>query len=228
MYRRTRHACTALLLALVVVAGGGDDEAGDPAPSTTFPSDFSAETCLIELHGRSETGAAPREEDGWAVLRPDGNEPWDAGWVWIYDSDESLAAARGQVTEVADAAGCTTIALHGFSNGAAFAAALACTGETLDGRLVGVVVDDPVPDDASPACAVDSGVEVALYWTGGLEVLAGDSCDDLGWTCAGSDELVGIDEYARRLGTEVQPSIHEDHTVHDAPPEIEAWLGGAG
>lgn len=227
MNRPPRLPLVAALLVLIVTACGGDDDAA-PAPSTTFPPDFAADTCLVEVHGRSETGAAPRQEDGWAVLRPDGNEAHDPGRVWVYDTDEALAEARGRVTEVIDAAGCTTVALHGFSNGAAFAAALACTGETLDGRLVGVVVDDPVPDDASPDCAVDPDVEIALYWTGGLDVDAGDSCDELGWTCAGGDELVGIEEYARRLGADVQPSVHDEHVVHDSPPEPERWLGATG
>lgn len=222
--RSSLHVALGLLLGTALV-GCGDDEPS-AGPPTTFPPDFSAERCLVTVHGRSGDGAAPRHHEGWAELSPSGNEAWrDGGRVWIYDTEESYAEARSRITEVVDAAGCERVALHGFSNGAAFVGALACRGEDLGGRLVGVIVDDPVPDDSSPDCAPAEDVEVAVYWTGGLsEAQPGASCDDLGWTCAGGDELVGIDEYARRLGVEVQQSPHTDHIAHRDAPEIAEWL----
>jgi hypothetical protein len=147
--------------------------------------------------------------------------------VWIYDTADAYEAARTKVAEVIESAGCSTVVLHGFSNGAAFAGALVCRGETFDGRLRGVVVDDPVPDDSSPECSVAPDVGIALYWTGGLtDARTGASCDDLEWTCAGGDRLVGIEEYARRLGTTVQPSPHREHVPHDLAPELTDWLVG--
>ncbi len=222
--RRVGSAVVAVLLGAATLGCGGDEPTA--GPPTTFPPDFRAERCLVTVHGRTGDGAAPRQLDGWAELSPSGNEAWkDGGRVWIYDTEESYAEARSRITEVVDAAGCERVALHGFSNGAAFVGALACRGEDLDGRLVGVIVDDPVPDDSSPDCEPATTVDVAVYWTGGLsEAEAGASCEDLGWTCAGGDELVGIDEYADRLGAEVQRSPHSDHIAHRDAPEINEWL----
>lgn len=214
----------AVMSALAALAGcsSGDDEGG----ASEVPDDFSAERCLVRVHGRSDAGAAPKMVDGYAELAPDANEAFDGGGrVWVYDTEDSAAAARGQVVEVIDDAGCEQVVLHGFSNGAAFVASMVCGGETFDGRLVGAVVDDPVTDDASPDCAPDPSVDVAVYWTGGLtEGVAGASCEELGWTCAGGDELIGIDEFAARLGAEVQESPYDEHRPYLDAPELTDWL----
>lgn len=215
-------------MAVAITAGAACSGADDAADAGRVPTGFSAERCLVQLHGRSEDGAVPRRLDGYAVLRPGGNEanPTGSGRVWLYRDDDEYAEALAQVTEVVDAAGCTQVVLHGFSNGGGFLGNLLCRGETLDGRLVGAVVDDPVPDDSSP-CTPDPSVPVSVFWTGGLEeATAGAQCDELGWTCSGSGVLVGIDEFARRLGAAVAPSIHTDHRVYDNPPEIHDWLAG--
>ncbi len=216
--------CVVVAAALLLLGCSSSDDA---TGAGTVPSDFDAERCLVRVHGRSDVGAPPVQRDGFAELAPDANEAFDGGGrVWIYDTDAAFDDARSRVLEVIDAAGCERVVLHGFSNGAAFTAALVCRGETFDGRLRGAVIDDPVPDDSSPDCAVDPSVEVALYWTGGLtEARAGASCSDLGWTCAGGDELIGVEELADRLGVEVNPSVHEDHRPYDDAPEVQEWLG---
>ena len=216
----------AALLGVGLLAGACGETTEPSAPATTFPPDFTAERCLVRLHGRSGRGAAPQHHDGWAELAPDANEPYEGGGrVWIYDTPDAYAAARSAVTEVIDAAGCSRVVLHGFSNGAAFTGKLVCQGEDFGGRLVGAVVDDPVPDDASPDCSPAAGVGVAVYWTGGLtEATPGASCEDLGWTCAGGDELLSIEAYAARLGAEVQESVHTRHEAYDDAPELAAWL----
>ena len=210
------------LVAALAGCSGDDDEEG----AGEVPDDFRAEQCLVRVHGRSDTGSPPKMVDGHAELAPDANEAFDGGGrVWIYDTEESADAARDQVLEVIDAAECERVVLHGFSNGAAFVAALVCDGESFDGRLVGAVVDDPVTDDSSPDCAPADGVATAVYWTGGLtEGVAGASCEELGWTCAGGDELVGIDEFAERLGAEVQPSPFDEHRPYLEAPELTDWL----
>jgi hypothetical protein len=211
---------------MAAAAAACGDDSPSASPPTTFPPDFTAEDCLVTLHGRSGDGAVPTHHADWAELAPGGNEAWAGGGrVWRYDTAEAMEEASGIVEEVVDAAGCERVAIHGFSNGAAFAGALACSGDTLGGRLVGVVVDDPVPDDSSPECAPDPDVAIAVYWTGGLaEAEPGASCEDLGWTCAGGDRLVGIDAYAERLGAPVQRSPHRDHRAHRDAPEIAEWL----
>ena len=223
--RRWRARAT-VVLAMTAAATGCGEDSSSAGPATTFPTDFEAANCLVTLHGRSGDGAAPRRHDGWAELSPPANEAWEGGGrVWVYDTEDAYADARSAVTEVVDAAGCERVVIHGFSNGAAFAGALACRGEDLDGRLVGVVVDDPVPDDSSPRCAPAAGLGVAVYWTGGLrEAEPGASCEDLGWTCAGGDRLIGIDEYAERLGAVVQRSPHREHEAYRDAPEIAEWL----
>jgi hypothetical protein len=60
------------------------------------------------------------------------------------------------------------VVLSGFSNGASFVGKLVCSGETFGERLVGVVIDDPVPDLGVADCAPNSTVKTAPYWTGEL------------------------------------------------------------
>ena len=214
-----------MLLAVVAAVGCSSDAVEDASrPSTTFPPELVSELCEVQLHGRTEQGAAPRRSEERVVLRPDANRSFEQGGrVWIYDTESEFREARDLVGELVQEAGCEAVVLHGFSNGAAFAAKLACSGETFDSRLVGVVVDDPVADDSSPDCTPGEGVDVALYWTGAIPDEG--SCRDLGWTCAGGDELVGIAAFAERLGAAVQNSPEEDHRMNEDPPEIPRWLG---
>ncbi len=213
--------CATIGLAVANASCGSEVEDGS---SWEVPPGFNADRCLVQVHGRSEEGAAPRKLSDYAVLRPDGNVPNEGGGrKWTYDTDESYSDALARITEVVDDAGCQVVVLHGFSNGGGFTGALLCRGETLGGRLVGAVVDDPVPDDSSP-CRPDASVKIAVFWTGGLEgATPGRSCAELGWTCAG-DFLVGIEEYAERLGAAVTPSVHDEHLVYDDAPQIREWL----
>lgn len=200
-----------------------DDGSGATA-TTSLPAGFAAERCVVRVHGRSETGAPPEQREGYAVLSPTGNDTAGDGHQWRYDSEEATAEARTLIVDAVDAAGCERVVLHGFSNGGGFVGALVCGGDDLAGRLVGAVIDDPVPDDAVVGCAPAAGVERALFWTGALtQAERGASCEDIGWTCAG-DELLGIEAYAEALGVEVQPSPHDEHVWYDDPPEVEAWL----
>lgn len=212
-----------LLLALAVVATAcsDDEDAGERVP---IRSDVSAERCLVRLHGRSGTGSVPEERDGYAVVSPTGNDPIDGGFQWLYAEPADLESAIGEVEGWLDEVGCDTVVLNGFSNGGAFAAKLYCEGETFGERVVGVVVDDPVPDRSVVDCAPAEGVDVALYWTGGLtEATAGTPCADLGWTCDG-EELLGIEAFAEELGAPVQESPNDRHDwFHDAP-ELADWL----
>ncbi len=214
--------CVSVGLMLASAGCGGD---GDDGSSGDVPPGFSADRCLVQVHGRSEEGAAPRELRDYAVLRPDGNAPNEGGGrKWTYDTDEAYSDSLDRITQVVDDAACQAVVLHGFSNGGGLTGALLCRGETLDGRLVGAIVDDPVPDDSSP-CRPDPSVKIVVFWTGGLEkATPGRSCAELGWTCAGNDRLVGIDEYAARLGVSVTPSVHDEHLVYGDAPQIEQWL----
>ena len=98
----------------------------------------------MRLHGKGGGGAETVVEDGVSVISPDGNAEGWGGRQWLYFPDGEYTAARKVVEDAT--AGCDQLIIHGFSNGAAFAAKLYCRGETFGGRLVRVVVDDPVVD----------------------------------------------------------------------------------
>jgi len=193
--------------------------------ATTSSSGTGGKRCLVRLHGKSGTGADPVERDGYVELSPTGNaEGWGAR-QWLYFPADRYNEARDVVTAAVDSAGCAAIVVDGFSNGAAFAGELYCHGETFAGRLLGVVVDDPVPDHGSAACAPAPGVRVALYWTGGLDDQAkpGASCEPIDWTCDGGS-MVGIDAYAAALGATIQKSPNTTHEWYRDAPETVAWL----
>ena len=212
------------LLAIVPLAACSDDGDG-AATSTTLPEGLTADRCVVRLHGRGETGAEAEVRDGVADLARTGNGEAGDGREWVYDPEDAFDEAVAVVADVVDQAGCTRVVLDGFSNGAAFAATVACRGESFDGALVGVVVDDPPPDEGVVDCAPAEGVDLALYWTGALDeqAQAGADCDDIGWTCAGG-RLLGLDAYAEALGVDVQDSPYDEHRWYREAPELEEWL----
>jgi pimeloyl-ACP methyl ester carboxylesterase len=200
-------------LALLATACGGD---GDEVRS---------DRCLVRLHGKGSSGTDPVLDGTVAVLAPDGN---GEGWgdrEWRYETTDELRAATSIVRDTIDAAGCERIAVQGFSNGGAFAVALLCAGESFGGRLVGVVVDDPVTDAASADCRPADGVEVVLYWTGALDEIApaGTVCAELDWTCSGP-VIRGVAAIAADLGIDVTASPLTDHTSYVDAPEPSRWL----
>ncbi len=178
--------------------------------------------CLVLLHGKGGTGSATTQDGDVTVLAPTGNSDGWGARQWLYFPDDEYDAARQIVADSVE--GCGQVIVNGFSNGASFAAAMYCRGETFDGRLVGVVVDDPVTDHAVDGCAPDPSVTVTLYSTGALEETApaGWQCADGDWTCQGG-ETIGIEAYAAALGTEALPSPFTDHQWYVDAPETAAW-----
>jgi len=226
--RASSRVAIADRLALVTIAvaalvGCGADSGGELA---TTAGAVRAANCLVRIHGRTETGSAPVQRDGYAELSPTGNAEFGDGHVWLYDTDERYADARRIVAGAIDGAECERVVLDGFSNGGAFAARLFCQGESFGGTVVGVIIDDPVPDDSTNPCDPAPGVEVALYWTGALSgAAAGIACESIGYTCGG-ELLVGIDAFADGLRTEILVSPHVDHVQYQDAPEIGRWFAG--
>jgi pimeloyl-ACP methyl ester carboxylesterase len=222
---------TALLLAVGVVMAGCNDDIGSRSDSTVSqPIETSVDgpaDCVVRLHGKGGDGEPSRVTDEVTEVSPTGNaEGWGAR-QWVYDSDERYSQARAIVAEALDGAECSRAVVNGFSNGGSFAAALYCSGEQFDGRVVGYVIDDPVPDRAALDCEPAAEVRLALYWTGALDEVAtpGASCADLDWTCAG-ETLLGIDAYAEELGATTVPSPYAEHQWNRAAPEVTLWLNG--
>ena len=211
------------LVALGLAGAGASACSSDAAqPVVTITAD----TCVIGLHGKGGSGSATAQRDGYVLVSPTGNAAGWGGRQWLYFPEERYTEAVGIVRAAIDATGCTDVVVHGFSNGAAFAASMYCHGESFDGRLRGVIVDDPVTDHAVDSCSPAPGVQVALYWTGALagQSAPGTPCAPMDWTCQGGS-LVGIDAYAASLATPVLTSSNTTHAPMDEPAEIRTWLG---
>ncbi len=212
-----------LLATVAALAAACSSDEQPTAMTAPERSDVQAERCLVRLHGRSGEGAEPVEVGDHAEVSPTGNGTAEGGFQWLYGTDEDLAQASDRVEAWIDAVGCQEVILNGFSNGGGLLGALHCSGETFDGRVVGVVIDDPVPDEGVVGCDADPTIPVTVFWTGGLtEAVAGTSCDEIGFTCAG-DVLLGIDDYAEALGSSVTASPHSDHQWNRQASETTAW-----
>jgi hypothetical protein len=194
-------------------------------PTTTGASAASGQRCLVRLHGKGGGYAPPYVDDhGVVVLTPNGNADGWGGRQWLYFPDSRYREARAVVQKAIDDAGCGRVIINGFSNGGAFSAKLYCQGETFDNRLVGVVVDDPVPDAGVDGCSPASGVRVTLYWTGALDPNAGPgwNCKDADWTCEGG-KTIGLDNYENDLGSSAKQSPYSDHKWYQGAPELNVW-----
>jgi hypothetical protein len=214
--------------AVALAACGSDDDDAAPATTreasavTTVAVGAPRDRCLVRLHGKGGSGADTTTEGDVTVIAPTGNSDGWGAKQWLYFPDDEYRTARQIVVDSID--GCGEVIVNGFSNGASFAASLYCHGETFDGRLVGVVVDDPVTDHAVDGCAPDPAVALTLYATGALEATAtpGWSCADGDWTCEGG-ETIGIEAYAEALGTEARQSPFTEHEWYLDAPEVRAW-----
>jgi hypothetical protein len=197
--------------------------AGEAGPAVVRPpaAADTAVRCLVELHGKGSSGSATSTSDGIVRVAPSGNAAGWGGRQWLYSAPGEYASARAVVAQAIDVAGCGAVVVHGFSNGAAFAAKLFCQGETFGGRLRRVVIDDPVTDHATAGCHPASGVNVTLYWTGALAGIApaGWACAMADWTCEGGSS-VGIDAYAASVGVAVTHSPMGGHAPFTNAPEL--------
>lgn len=220
MRGRAAVAVAALAVTVAGAACGGDDDSGaTTGPTVTVPS---GGRCVVRLHGKGGTGAPTTTSGDVTVIAPTGNADGWGAKQWLYFPAAEYDAA---VKIVRDAvAGCGPIIIDGFSNGASFAAAMYCHGESFDGRLVRVIIDDPVTDHAIDDCTPAPDVAVTLYATGALETQApaGTKCDTIDWTCAGGETL-GIEAWAAALGVPRQQSPHTDHQPYADPPELDDW-----
>ena len=209
-------------LALICVLWSCGNE-GDDGQATATTASVPQERCLVFLHGKGDTGKETVITDGVSVISPSGNDALGGeARQWLYFSDEEYEQAASIVRQAT--AGCESVIVNGFSNGGAFAAKFYCRGEDLDGRLLRVVVDDPVVDQGVLGCTPNPAVDVALYWTGALaeDAQPDRDCDELGWTCEGG-VLIGVDAYADELETPVLSSIHDEHVPYDTAPELSQW-----
>ena len=214
---------TMVLTALMAASCGGGDEPSGPVTQPSSPA-VTAEDCVVRLHGKSESGAPTQLDGDVARVAPNGNQRDGNGYKWIYFPDEEYAVARGIVTDAIAQFGCERIVLGGFSNGAAFAAKLYCSGDDLGATIVGVVIDDPVPDNGAAGCAPLQEAPVTLFWTGALTATAqpGWDCDDGGWICEGGT-TVGVEQFAADLGTTITPSPFTEHIANVDAPEWTAF-----
>ncbi len=218
-------------------SGGNDTPPGDndtppggndtPPGGGDTPPRPSGQRCVVFLHGRGGSGGDTSSFDGITTVRPQGNQGYDSGSVWIYfPSSEYSSMVQAVKAAIPDS--CGQILLRGFSNGGAAASKMFCQGETFGGRLIGVVSDDPVMDQGTLACAPPAGVPALVFETGALP--PGDySCSDNGFTCEGGS-VVPAATYVGRMSAlaSLRASSATDHSCHEGscdgvPSAVAPW-----
>lgn len=224
-----KPAAVSFVVAMGLMAAACGQEAAKSVAVPVAPllPPGAAKKCVVLLHGKSG-GAQPSSVTADVeYLRPGGNGTGWGGREWRYFPEEGYSQVRDSVAGALNAAGCGHAIVQGFSNGGAAAAKLYCRGEDFGGRVLGYIVDDPVPDEGVLGCRPRAGMHLKLYWTGGLDIATdGWSCAAQDWTCEGG-RTIGIARYARELGTEAAQSIHSTHAEYASPPEVAAWLAPA-
>lgn len=206
------------------VATGAANPSGTASPPTTVrPTTTAAPVrCIVRLHGKGGGGGATTQGGVVVNVNPNGNAPGWNGRQWLYYPEASYEQARQVVADGISAARCTQTVVKGFSNGASFAAKLACRGERFGNTVVGYIVDDPVVDRAVEGCQRPADIKLALYWTGDINIAPGWDCRPSDWTCEGGVSI-GIDAYEKALGVTRKKSVHSSHREYSDPPELTSW-----
>ncbi len=171
----------------------------------------SGKKCIVTLHGKGGAGGATWQNGDITMISPTGNGD-GGGWGpahWEYGNSTTYNQALAIINTSLNPENCGQIVLIGFSNGAAMAAKVYCQGQTFGSKLVGVIVDDPVPDQVVDNCAPGSGVNVRLIMSNDMGwITDGTGCPG-GWTCQGT--LYGRTTYQARLGAPA-PLIKQSHS----------------
>jgi pimeloyl-ACP methyl ester carboxylesterase len=190
------------------------------APTTNAPP-VNGNRCLVFLHGMGGTGSAIYRNDNVWWVQPAGNY-WAAGGLsWDYVTASGFVANVANIRAQISAAGCGQVVLVGFSNGGGLASRTLCSGETFGGRLVGVILDDPVVDSAPLGCSNAAGVQVAMLYTSWMAGIGaqGGACDP-GWVCLGN--RMTVTNYASAVGA----SAVLKNRGHEPEPDYQARVAG--
>jgi hypothetical protein len=174
-----------------------------PPPPPPGPS---GKKCFVSLHGKGGDGG-PTWQQTWSStyivwnISPTGNGD-GGGWGphhWEYASESNYLAARTIITNAINAETCGQVTLSGFSNGAAMAAKLYCRGETFSNKLVGYIVDDPVPDQVVDGCSPTASMPLILVQSDDMNawIPTNGPCPG-GWTCQGT--VYSRENYRSRIG----------------------------
>lgn len=171
----------------------------------------SGKKCVVTLHGKGGAGGATWQNGDITMISPTGNGD-GGGWGpahWEYATPTTFNQAYGIINNSITPENCGQVSLIGFSNGASMAAKVFCQGQTFNNRLVGVIVDDPVPDQGVDNCAPGSGVAVRLIFSNDMGWITDGTACPGGWTCQGT--LYGRATYQSKLGAP-SPLIKQSHT----------------
>lgn len=172
----------------------------------------SGKRCVVFLHGKGGSGAPTTIEGGNTWIWPTGNADGWGGRQWLYATSTEYNQALTIINNALAPEACGQIVLAGGSNGAAMAAKTYCQGQNFGGRLVGVIPDDPVPDEGVNNCAPAAGVALQLVQSDEMNSWVGDSirtCSSMGdWTCQGN--VLPRMIYSSRIGA-VNPHYSPRH-----------------
>jgi hypothetical protein len=183
-----------------------------PAAPPAAPSAPSGQKCVVGLPG---AGGSTDINGGFG------------GGKGYPQSSAFSTRTTPDLPELADvqraADGCGAVIIHGFSEGGRRAKELYCSGETLGGRVVGYIIDDPnyFPDDGQP-CTPGAGVKVALYVT---KLAPGDDQWTINVYLSGLGYGDVLARTVARLGVQPKTSPNFSHIpyANPNPPEYSSW-----
>lgn len=180
--------------------------------------------CIVFLHGKGGGAGGSWMNGDTRIINPGGNADGWGGKQWLYFPDSRYNEVVSIVQNAINSNSCGRVIVHGFSNGGAAAAKLYCRGETFGGKMIGYIIDDPVPDAGTNNCLRPANIQRVLYWTGSLASTAYDgwNCSWGDWTCEGG-YTIGIDKMQSNLGVTRKQSIYTTHDAYMNPPEYSSW-----
>lgn len=188
----------------------------------------SGKRCRIELHGKGGGGSGTFPSGDVTVISPNGNAPGWGGLQWLYFPEsgyaEIVSGNNPGLVNLVNTNQCGQVIVYGFSNGAAMAAKLYCRGETFGGKLVGVMVDDPVPDHGVDNCARPAGVALKVYHSQQLAdiVNSRNPCQSDDWTCEGGSTY-STAQYGSLIGQQGQIEMGTHIPAGSGPGIMSGW-----
>ena len=194
-----------------------------PPPVTPPPSAGGAR-CRVNLHGKSGLGQPTYQSGDVTVISPNGNH--NSSWgnlEWLYFPEGGYQEVRTIISNAINAQTCGQVVVNGFSNGGGAAAKLYCRGETFGGKVVGIFINDPVPDAGTDSCTPNVA-NVHLFRSGSLEgAIVGGDCAGMDWTCEGG-VLYPLATYVSKLHLNSNQYDFDQNAGHSESPQTDAII----